>query len=163
MEKRKSTRLKDYNYSEKGAYHITICALDKKCLFSKIIKSTNIFESPKVCLTEYGKIIDNQIEEMDKTYDDIVTDKYVIMPNHIHILLSIEKGSSGTPTPTNAILSKYVSTLKRMSNKKIGFNVWQRNYYDHIIRNEEDYLEHLRYIEENPIKWLLGKDEYYIK
>ncbi len=86
------------------------------------------------------------------------------MPNHLHILIRIDtglEGSSGTPTPTNSKIAAYVSTLKRMTNKQIGSNIWQRSYYDHIIRNEEDYINHLQYIDENPRKWLIGKDEYY--
>ncbi|MBR4241219.1 MAG: transposase, partial [Eubacterium sp.] len=97
---------------------------------------------------------------------NIKFEKYVIMPNHIHLIVNIEStdsnGASGSPLPTNSVLSRHIGTLKRFCNKQIGDNIWQTGFYDHIIRNEEDYLHHLQYIEENPKKWIIGKDEYYI-
>ena len=81
------------------------------------------------------------------------------------MIISIESdnpcGASGSPLPTNSKLSRHIGTLKRFCNQQIGANIWQTGFHDHIIRNEEDYLHHLQYIEENPRKWLIGKDEYY--
>lgn len=84
------------------------------------------------------------------------------MPDHVHFIISIthdtpntmsENGTSGSPSPTNAIIPKIVSALKRFTNKEIGFDIWQRSYYDHIIRNEKEYLEISRYIAVNPARW----------
>ena len=89
-------------------------------------------------------------------------DNYVIMPNHIHILLCIEGGGpSGTPAPTlqNSTVSRFVSTFKRFCNKEYGQNIWQRHFYDHIVRDQADFDKHLQYIYENPYGW--QKDELY--
>ena len=90
-------------------------------------------------------------------------DKYVIMPNHIHMILFVrEDGASRTSPPTvkqHAAVSQFVSTLKRFCNKEFGETVWQRGFYDHIIRGREDYEEISKYIYENPIRWYF--DELY--
>lgn len=75
------------------------------------------------------------------------------MPNHIHLIITIQENEYVN-------ISFFVSTLKRFVNKECGRNIWQRSYYDHIIRNEKDYIKIAKYIEENPKKWLL--DKYYI-
>ncbi len=103
---------------------------------------------------------------MNEIYSDILVNDYVIMPNHLHILITVDNKKdlpSGAPRsspPTNTV-SKYVAVLKRFTNKEIGEKIWQRSFYDHIIRNEEDFYYHLQYIDENPKKWLMGKDKYY--
>ena len=87
------------------------------------------------------------------------------MPNHIHLLLwvkenknAIENGQSRTPVPTNieranSVCSQFVSTFKRFCNKEYGENIWQGRAYDHIIRDRDDYVEHLHYIHSNPRRW----------
>ncbi len=172
MEKkdRKRTRLKEYNYSENGAYFITICTKDMQCFLSKIV-GDGAPDVPKLCLTDYGDSVKNEILKMNSIYFNVQVNHFVIMPNHIHFMIEITDNDSGTsrapdgtsraPSSTNSVVAKYVSTLKRMTNKRCDTDLWQRSYYDHIIRNEEDYLLHIRYIEENPKKWLMGKDEYY--
>ena len=162
MPVRKTYRLKDYDYSSNGAYFITICTKERKSILSTVTVGAGVLDRPKIILTPYGKIVDNQIIEMGKIYNHIFADNYVIMPNHIHMILRIENGRSGTPAPTaNSILSGYVSTLKRFTNRKIGQNIWQRSFYDHIIRDDYDYMTKYQYIDENPEKWILKKDEYF--
>ena len=80
------------------------------------------------------------------------------MPNHIHLLVSISDhdGSSRTPTPTNATIPMLVSTMKRMTNRQWGEKLWQRSYYDHIVRNEAEYREIAEYIDANPARWKSG-------
>ena len=104
-----------------------------------------------------GIIAEKHICEMSAFYSDISVAKYVIMPNHIHFLLVVDNGTSRTPSPTkqNATVSRFVSTFKRFCNKEIGENIWQRSFYDHIIRNQEDFDKHWQYIDENPLKWRL--------
>ena len=78
------------------------------------------------------------------------------MPNHIHILLVVkEHGPSGRPVPTvqNSVISRFISTFKRFCNREYGKKIWQPRSYDHVIRNQEDYDIHLKYIYENPFKW----------
>ena len=99
---------------------------------------------------------------MNGLYENIKVSDYVIMPNHIHLMLIVnENGRSGAPAPTpaNALIPRYVSTLKRFVNKECKCDIWQRSYYDHIIRDKKDYDEKLNYILSNPYKW--AEDEYY--
>ena len=95
---------------------------------------------------------------MNEFYDHIVVDKYVIMPNHIHLILLIKNdkcGMSRTPSPTNSHLSGFISAFKRFSNKEYGMNVWQRSFHDHIIRGEKDYEKIWEYIDTNVMRWEL--------
>ena len=157
LPKRKPTRLKGYDYSTPGAYFITICTKDRKELLSNIIVGDGVPYVPKNILTQYGKIADKYINQMSEFYDNIFVDKYVIMPNHIHMLIQIKSdsvsGSSRTPTPTNMKIPHFISTFKRLCNKEYGKNIWQRSFHDHIIRNQKDYDRIWTYIEINPYKW----------
>ena len=84
------------------------------------------------------------------------------MPNHLHLLIRLTgQGPSGTPAPTNARLPQLISVLKRFTNQKCGFSLWQRSYHDHVIRDENDCLTHWQYIDSNPAGW--AEDEYYTK
>ncbi|MBP3441852.1 MAG: transposase [Clostridia bacterium] len=157
LPERKINRLKNYNYNTPGSYFITICTENKAEILSEMLVGTGVLDRPKNVLTEYGKIADKQLKRMSDFYSNISVDKYVIMPNHIHLLLTIRNvpdGPSGTPVPTNSILARFISTFKRFCNKEYGRNIWQRGLYDHIIRNEEDYIETLSYIENNSLKWI---------
>lgn len=93
-------------------------------------------------------------------YPDVQIDNYVVMPNHVHILLSIEGNIDGRPMVAPTI-SRVMKQMKRYVSKQIGHSVWQKSFIDHIIRNENDYLEHYNYIDNNPLKW--EEDELYIK
>lgn len=178
--KRKEIRLKEYDYSANGAYFVTVCTKDRKNILSTIrvggahTPSANVsphsgrrpcrrtLDAPIVKLTEIGKSIENNIIKMNVLYENIKVKDYVIMPNHIHLIITVkENGRSGAPAPTraNARIPRYVSTLKRFVNKECKCDIWQRSYYDHIIRNEADYMEKQKYILANPGKWV--EDEYY--
>ncbi len=162
LPKRKPTRLNGYDYSSPGAYFITICVKDRKQILSKIIVGDGVLDVPKNQLTQYGLIADKYINQMNNFYDYISVDKHVIMPNHIHLLLSItdfENGTSRTPSPTNSIVSKFISTFKRFCNKEYGKNIWQRQSNDHIIRGEKDYQKIWEYIDANVLRW--EKDCFY--
>ena len=161
--KRKINRLKSWNYSNNGGYFITICTDNRKHILSKICVGDGLPDVPHIELTDNGRTVKEQFEIMNALYEDIRVNHYVIMPNHIHFIVEITKrnGTSGRPSPTrsNAIISKYISTFKRFTNRKSGIDLWQRSYYDHIIRDEKDYMEKLNYILSNPLKWF--DDEYY--
>ena len=98
----------------------------------------------------------------------VTIDRYVIMPDHIHVIIYLNPneykfhniGSSRAPTPTNAMLPHIVSTFKRFCSKEIGFNIFQRGYMEHIIRNRDDYEEHAKYIYENSIRRACNKIEF---
>ena len=161
LEKRKPLRLKKYDYNSTGAYFLTTCTQGRKCVLSEIV-GTGVLDGPFVELTQYGEIAEKYIKQLNDFYDNIKVDCYVIMPNHIHILLFIKgNGPSGTPVPTrqNSTVARFVSTFKRFCNKEYGENIWQSHYNDHIIRNNDDYKEHIKYIYENPLNWYY--DELY--
>ena len=103
---------------------------------------------------------------MTNFYPDLQIEKYVVMPNHIHFIVVVTQGLSGasrTPPPTevraNQTLPAFVSTLKRMTNRTAGVQLWQRGYYDHIVRDQLDYDTIWQYIDENPAKW--PHDQFY--
>ncbi|MBO5938200.1 MAG: transposase, partial [Clostridia bacterium] len=109
-----------------------------------------------IVLSSYGKIVDETINNISKIYPSICVDQYVIMPDHIHLLVRILSDEHGRPmvAPT---MSRLVQQMKGYATKRIGVSIWQKLFFDHIIRNREDYEEHLRYIYENPIHWQFDK------
>ena len=168
LPKRKQNRLQEYDYSTAGAYFITICTHERRNILCEIVPSENnvvgagVLDRPQVRLYPHGVVADKYIRQMDAYYNDLSVEAFVIMPNHIHLLLRIsDNGRSGTPAPTkgNSAIARFVSTLKRFCNKEYGENIWQRSYHDHIIRDERDYREIWDYIDDNPRKW--AEDRYY--
>ena len=165
LPKRKRNRLPSYDYSQTGVYFITTCSKEKQMLFGSIVGG-GVLDAPQMRLSAYGKIVEQQLLTMAALYKNIRLEKYVVMPNHIHLLLLVEQGSSGasgTPPPTkaraNETVPQYVSTLKRFTNKAAETDLWQRGYHDHVIRAEKDYLMIWQYIDTNPQRWL--KDCFY--
>ena len=159
---RKRTRLPGYDYNTPGAYFITICTENRKCVLSRVV-GTGVLDGPTLRLLPWGEIADKYIRQLNGFYEEITVESYVIMPNHIHLLLSVsEEGPSGRPVPTaqNSVVSRFISTFKRFCNKEYGKNIWQSRSYDHVIRDQRDFDEHLKYIHENPFGW--QKDELYI-
>lgn len=161
LPKRKCNRLTGFNYSSNGTYFITICTQDRKCVLSSIVGQGLAPAETK--LSKYGQIAEEQLLLLESRYQMIEINKYVIMPNHIHIIISLNNNSAGaSPCPTiSAIICAYKS-LTTISCKKVGFSnqkLFQNSFYDHIIRDEDDYLTKARYIEENPAKW--SEDKYY--
>ena len=162
LPKRKDIRLKNYDYSFPGAYFVTICTENRRKILSQIVGVDVLGDPNNVELLPYGKIAEKYINQLNDFYNNINVEQYVIMPNHIHIILLVsENGSPRTSTPTRqtSVVSHFISTFKRFCNKEYGQNIWQRGFYDHIIRNREDYEEHMKYIYENPTRWYY--DELY--
>ena len=160
---RKPNRLSDYDYSQNGAYFITICTRERKRVLSKIFVGTPVPgcpQEPSVELLPYGKIADRYIQQMHTFYDHISVDKYVIMPDHIHLLIRIDgHPGTGVPTQRTSVIARFVGTFKRYCNKEYGKNIWQARYYDHVVRDQRDYDEIWQYIENNPRKWVLQSSE----
>lgn len=162
---RKTLRLKNYDYSSGGAYFITICTADKAKILSHIC-SGDPCGLPYVELTALGKIAEATIADIETP--DLTVDKYVIMPNHVHLIIKI-CGSQDSRKGCHYGVSQAVGKYKSLcANRWIAYckstgaeyhPIWQRSYYDHIIRSENDYFEIWQYIDENPIKWTL--DKYY--
>ena len=150
---RKSTRLKEYDYSNNGVYFVTICVKDRKPVLCKIV-GEGLCALPKIEYTEIGAHVKNSIEYIDINNPNIYIDNYVIMPNHIHLLIRIENSLGGHRNPPlQDIIAKFKSYTTHLYKQPL----WQRSFYDHIIRNESDYLEHWTYIENNLIRWELDE------
>ena len=167
FQSRKSPRLKGYDYSTPGYYFITVCTNKKRCILGRINEnSTSIVGEglcalPKTQLTNIGKIVKTAIEDINKLYVDISVDKFVVMPNHIHIIVikhpaeSNLTGGHGDPPLQydNTSIVGIVSNLKSYTTHLYGKALWQRSFHDHIIRGEKDYLKIWEYIDQNPAKW----------
>ena len=166
LRQRKKNRLQGYNYSRAGCYFITICARERAELFGEIVHLWNTVGrddpgAPSVKLSQYGQIVEKYIRSIQTAYEYAHVDKYVIMPNHIHMMIQVGRSKSGAPgssRPTQ-LIPRIVAALKRFSNREAGFDMWQTSYHDHIIRNEADYRRIWEYIDTNPAKW--REDCYY--
>ncbi len=161
---RKHNRLKEYDYAKEGAYFITICTNNRETILSEVCVDNSVgADSIRPILTEYGKITDAAINEISLHYTNIKIEKYVIMPDHIHLIVHIfpnDENNNGRQIANGRIISaptvsRVIGQMKRWVSKQIGFSVWQKSYFDHIIRDERDYIIKCKYIEQNPIKWLL--------
>ena len=167
MNQRKSLRLPCYDYSQGGVYFVTICTQNRRECLSDVCRGGAL-------LRPAGQIVQREISAMESRFS-ITVDKYVIMPNHIHLLLSTAGEGAVTraeqsPAPTTGVampsLSDMICVLKSVTAKEInrmentpGRRFWQRSFYDHVIRNERDYLRAWQYIEDNPARW--AEDEYF--
>ncbi len=155
LPKRKPTRLKGYDYSQNGAYFITICTHNKQCILSKIIVGEGLCALPQNILTPIGKEIEKSMQYINDNYIGITIDKYIIMPNHIHLIVILDdSGGHGNPP-----LQDIIGQLKSYTTNKFGNILWQRSYHDHIIRGEKDYQKIWEYIDTNVIRW--EKDCFY--
>lgn len=165
---RGSIRLQHYDYAQNGAYFVTICAQDRACLFGTI-------SDGQMRANDHGRIVNECWNDLPKHYGQVILDEFITMPNHVHgiIILSGENERAGLkPAPTTEStpinkhhgLSEIVRALKTFSARRINqarntpaIPVWQRNYYEHVIRNEEDLNKVREYIITNPAGW--DKDE----
>ena len=152
LPKRKRNRLTKYDYSAPNAYFITVCTDKRRNLFWKNVGAIN--DRPEnVPLTALGKLVRKSVEEIPGRYPAITVDRYVIMPNHVHLLLQIHTDPDGRSmiAPT---ISTVVRLMKGAVSKRAGYSVWQKGFYDHVVRGENDYRDIWMYIEGNPSKWL---------
>ncbi|MDD4125926.1 MAG: hypothetical protein PHW77_09430 [Eubacteriales bacterium] len=158
LPKRKKIRLDEYDYSKNGCYFITICAKDKGNIFSCIIGNNLDDENNvNIQLTQIGKIIKDGIEKIPVIYKGIQADIYCIMPDHVHFIIEILQEDKGETTLPN--ISTVIGCFKRYVSKNVGIPIWQKSFYEHIIRNEKDYYEITGYILRNP-KALIFKKYY---
>ena len=145
---RQNLRLLEYDYSKNGAYFITVCTKDRvPCLSFVNDVGDDAYIVPQIKLKSIGKIVEKYIKRIPE-----IT-KYVIMPDHIHFILLLDDGTMWASSPTRNV-SNIVRSFKIMVTKEVGYPVFQRSFYDHVIRNEQDYIEIWDYIENNPLKLL---------
>lgn len=153
LPKRKKIRLEQYDYSEPGAYFITLCIANReKILWSE--RRGDLRSPEKVQLSDIGVILDREIRKLSCIYDAVRVEKYCIMPDHVHMILTIEAGLGGR-TQDAPTVSRVVKQFKGSVTKQVGKPIWQKSFYDHGIRNQRDYDEIWEYIENNPLKYQL--------
>jgi REP element-mobilizing transposase RayT len=108
----------------------------------------------RLSLSEQGRIVEKEIHILSETYEAVEVNKYVVMPNHLHMIIVISDSGRTQFAPT---ISRIVKQFKGSITKQIGFSMWQRSYYDHIIRNDEEYQKIWEYIDTNPLNWEIDK------
>ena len=176
---RRSVRLREYDYYSAGAYFVTICVFQRECLFGEVVDG-------EMLLNDAGNIVQAAWYDLPNHYPYVELDEFVIMPNHFHGVIVIASfdiveaglaiaGSVGAglkPAPTMPEqhvkrhgLPEIVRAFKTFSARRIntlrnnpGCPVWQRNYYEHVIRNEGDLANIRQYIANNPLKWDLDEN-----
>ena len=181
LPKRKHPRLNNFDYGANGAYFVTICTQNRRCVLSRIVgRGLAPAEENGIEYTTLGRIAEQQLLLLQERYPSLTIGQYVIMPNHIHAIFILNDKAAGvnrrpttvdisgeastrgiTPRPTILdIVCAYKSLTARECKKK-GFEgkLFQTSFYEHIIRNRNDYIEVVKYIYENPIRWY--HDELY--
>jgi putative transposase len=168
---RRSIRLKAHDYGQPGAYFVTICAGHRECLFGDIGQG-------KIVLNPFGKIVEEEWHRTKQMRQGVDLDFFIVMPNHIHGIIFLTEfpmfanrrgtmhraptpqleqfgrpTSNSIPTIIRGIKSSVTQRINEIRNTP-GALVWQRNYYEHVIRNEIDLEETREYIQNNPLKWL---------
>jgi len=175
---RRSIRLKDYDYTQRGLYYITICTQNRACLFGEIAND-NMY------LNQSGNMIVKWVAEIENKFNDIKIPSFIIMPNHFHAIINtitpVGADLRVCPKPANApgkhiqgkhigsplhgvvqwfktmTTNEYIRGVKTMGWKSFDRKLWQRNYYEHIICNKQSYIKIVEYIENNPKKWIEDK------
>lgn len=160
MQKRKQIRLKEYDYSQNGYYFVTICTNKRQNIFYDSVGA--VIGRPN----KNAQIVENAIKKICDIYFACSVNKYVVMPNHIHMILVIDKSENIRSIADNIrrpmvapTISTVINQFKGYVSKQIGYSCWQKSFYEHIIRNENEYQKIYEYIENNPLKW--EEDKYY--
>ena len=159
---RKRLRLPEYDYAQPGYYFITICTRERKqealCSIEPAVGAI-INRPPRISLTPLGRIVDETIRAIPDHYPGILVDQYIIMPDHVHLILSFRNiGPDGRQIAAPTPLSKIIQQMKRIASKQAGVPLWQKGFYDHVIRNDVDLANVRQYIRNNPLKWIEDKD-----
>lgn len=157
LPERKNVRLKEYDYSNPGAYFITLCTDGRKKILSDIIVGQGLAPA-ETNLTLYGKIAEKQLFCLEERFDYVKIDKYVIMPDHIHAIIVLkELTAEASLRPTIPDILCVYKSLTTRDCKKAGFKekrLFQSSFFDHVIRNRQDYEEIWNYIDTNPCRWV---------
>lgn len=166
--KRKDIRLKNYDYSSPGAYFVTICTVNRRNYFWNGAIDLQVFgwrsvgamcvRPQNLPLSQTGMLVMDELERWHQTYPAVSLHSYVIMPNHLHIMIVISADKNGRPQVAPTV-ERMVKQFKGAVTKKIGVSVWQKSYVEHVIRNKKDYETRTNYICENPLRWYY--DELY--
>ena len=166
MYNRRSPRLRNYDYTQGGAYFVTICSYGSALIFGYVADG-------KMLLNDLGKLVDEEWRKTAAVRPTVELDLYIVMPNHIHGILLVAEHQQASPAavqstlPANSlgsIVAQFKSVVTKRS-RRLAYPpstpIWNRNYYDHIVRNEQDLDRIRRYIFANPARW--SEDAYYIE
>ena len=145
---RKRLRIQNFDYSSEGYYFVTICTKDKKKYFGDIIDT----QSNSMRYTPVGVVAEKHIKKIEHHFSCVTVDKYVVMPNHVHMIIIIGCKNKA-PTGNFPTLSTIIGLYKSGVSRELGQSVWQRFYHDHVIRNETAYKKIWEYIDTNPMAW----------
>lgn len=174
---RRSVRLKDYDYSQDGAYFVTVCVQNRVCLFGEIVDGV-------MCLNDAGKMVEQWWMELNNKFPDIETDTFTVMPNHFHGIIMIvgaalcgrpdftegnqdKEGQPHRVAPTLGTImdwfktmttNEYIRHVKQDNWLPFPGKLWQRNYHERIIRNDEELNRTREYIMFNPARWAEDED-----
>ena len=140
----------DAPYERSSSLPVGRIDLDAPCAFE---------DMPYVKLSETGKIVESHIRQIESHYTDIIVDNHVVMPNHIHVLLSILVEDGRERARNSERIPRIIAVLKRLTNKAAGEDLWQPSYHDRIIRSNKEFDAFWNYIDTNPLRWEL--DKYY--
>ncbi len=146
LPQRKKIRVGEYDYSQCGAYFVTICTQNRRPILSNIVG-----DDAHIVPKRYGQIAEKYLKNAAEI------EKYVIMPDHIHMLIRLAEQGAEKRSPQASRIASIVRSIKTLTTKEIGEPIFQRSYYDHVIRNQRDYNEIWEYIENNPRKWMLTR------
>lgn len=174
---RRSIRLRGYDYSQEGLYFITLCCRDRICRFGKVING-------EMVLNQIGEIATACWLQITEHFTNVILHEFIIMPNHVHGIIEISVGAKYLSPTKETDISKEraknispqraAGTSKTIGSVVRGFKIgvtkwartntnihdlWQRNYYEHIIRNEKSYHNISQYIQNNPLNW--NEDKFY--
>lgn len=173
MKNRKPNRLPSYDYSSYGYYFLTICTENRVKHFGEIING-------EMSLSKSGIIVHDYWQNIPKYYESVELDQFVVMPNHIHGIIIVNNvGTGQCPVPTKemkgyltpteetqyGLISKIIGAYKSLTARKIkeadntNF-MWQRSFYDHVIRDDHDMMRIQQYIINNPLKWDLDRNNF---
>ena len=157
LPQRKHPRLDNYDYSTPGAYFVTICTQNRRCLLSHIVG--HMTAPAEVVHTTYGTIATEQLFLLEKRFPNLKIDRYVIMPNHIHAILILDDVEEDRPRPAvTDIICAYKSLTTRACKKAHPIEkLFQTSFYEHVIRTQEDYDGIAEYIVNNPKQWELDQ------
>lgn len=155
---RKPNRLKGYDYASCGLYFITICTKDRECLLWDNVGAICDRPPIPVPLSTAGKTVEAELAVLSTVYEHVCLELCCIMPNHVHLLLQIHPAGGGRSqiAPTVSV-SRAVKQFKGAVSKRLGESIWQKSFYDHIVRDEKEYIKIAEYIENNPANWVLDQ------
>ncbi len=151
---RKSPRLVEYDYANTGYYFVTVCVQDKLCRFGEIANDV-------MQLNSIGKMIESEWLALPQRFEHVGLDSFVVMPNHIHGVIYLEKGialSRVIQAFKSVSTNEYIRGVHHFGWEKSNGTFWQRSFYDHVIRNDKDLFRVQEYILNNPLSWSLDEE-----